>query len=60
VPFLFSHRRQLHLEACELNAQLVECIVPINDVEAATGLDFFTAFPDEIEAALEAVGGQTA
>lgn len=60
VGFLFSHRRQLHPEACDLDAQLVECIVPISIVEAATGLDFFTAFPDEMEAALEAVDGQTA
>lgn len=60
VAFLFSHRRQLHPEACDFDAQLVECIVPVSVVEAATGLDFFNAFPDEIEAALEAVDGQSA
>ena len=60
IAFLFSHRRQLHPEACELDAQLVECIVLISVVEAATGLDFFNALPDEMEAALEAVDGRSA
>ena len=60
VAFLFSHSRQLHPEACELEAQLVECIVPISVIEAATGLDFFTSLPDQLESDLEAIDGRTA
>ena len=60
VGFLFVHRRQLNPEACPLDANLIDCIVPISVIERATGLNFFDDLPEELESELEAIDGQTA
>ena len=57
VGFLFAHRRQLVPEACPLEAELADCIVPIVSIEAATGLDFFAGLA-QLEDELEAIDGQ--
>jgi len=60
VGFLFSHRRQLHPEACPLESELIDCIVPIRAIEEATGLDFFNALPEQLETDLEGIDGRSA
>lgn len=57
VGFLFAHRRQLVPEACLLNAELADCIVPIASIEEATGLDLFNGLA-QLEDELEAVNGE--
>jgi endonuclease G len=57
VPFLFIHTTQVGLHGCALDAVLASCIVAIADIEAVTGLDFFAAFDDELEALLQPPDG---
>jgi endonuclease G len=57
IGFLFAHRRQLVPEACPLEAELVDCIVPISVIEAASGLDVFNAFA-QLEDDFEAIEGR--
>lgn len=58
VPFLFVHMRRLDPAGCDLEAELVDCIVTVADIERVAGADFFNALPDSIEAALEATDGR--
>ena len=57
VPFLFVHTAQLGSSGCELDAVLEACIVAISDIEALTGLDFFTVFSPEFQAVLKTPDG---
>lgn len=58
AAFLFAHRRTLHEDACGLEAELMECIVPVGTIENLTGLDFFNALPDPVEYELEVSDGR--
>ena len=58
VGFLFAHRRRLVPEACPLEAELADCIVPIARIEAAAGLDLFSGLA-QLEDELEAIDGET-
>jgi hypothetical protein len=40
--------------------QLIDCIVPIRAIEEASGLDFFNALPEQLEADLEGIDGRLA
>jgi len=42
VAFLFAHDEQVNAPGCSLDAALEECIVSVDEVETATGLDFFS------------------
>lgn len=57
VGFLFAHRRALIGQACSLDAELAECIVPISVIESVSRLDFFSGLPDNVEAQFEAIDG---
>ena len=57
IGFLFAHRRQLVPEACPLEAELVDCIVPISVIEATSGLDVFNAFA-QLEDDFESIEGR--
>ena len=54
VGFLFAHERQDHVLACPLTATLQDCIAPIDAIEEASGLDFFSTLSDDTEALIEA------
>lgn len=58
VAFLFTHRRQLDANACPLDAELADCIVPFEIIESLTGLDFLRHLPDPIECEIEQTGGR--
>lgn len=57
VPFLFAHGAQLDGKGCVLDAEIESCIVPVGDIEALTGLDFFSELDHAVEARLEAGDG---
>jgi hypothetical protein len=52
-----STRRRSVPNGCALDAVLASCIVAIADIEAITGLDFFAAFDDALEALLQTPDG---
>ena len=58
AAFLFAHRRKLHEDACGLEAELRDCIVPVGTIEALAGLDFFNALPDPVEYEVEVSDGR--
>jgi hypothetical protein len=58
VPFLFVHEMQIGDHGCELDAALEDCIVAIPDIEAISGLDFFSAVDDQFEAILQNPDGK--
>lgn len=58
VAFLFTHRRQLDGNACPLEAELADCIVPFETIESLTGLDLLRHLPDPIEHAIEQTDGR--
>lgn len=57
VPFLFVHTAPVGPHRCPLDAELQECIVAIEDIEAVTGLDFFAGFDADFEAVLQTPDG---
>ncbi len=59
IGFLFTHRRQLIPEACPLEAELVDCIVPISVIENVSGLDFFSSL-GPTESGFETIDGLAA
>jgi len=61
VAFLFEHRRNITDDGagCPLDANLADCIVPVEVIERETGLDFFTALPGTRELELESTDGAT-
>jgi len=56
VGFLFAHRRQLVPEACNLDAELADCIVPISVIEDSSRLDFFSDLR-QLEVEFESLDG---
>src|SRR5690606_17655855 len=50
VPFLFVQHERVGSKGCHLKAMLKDCIVTVADIEAITGLDFFSdlAKSDEV------------
>src|SRR3546814_6412444 len=59
VPFLFVHHDRIGSRGCELKAALEDCIVRIADIEAITGLDFFSGMAKSDETWLENSDGHT-
>jgi endonuclease G len=58
VPFLFVHTSPIGPHGCALDKELVDCIVAIADIEAITGLDFFSGVDDAFETILQHPDGQ--
>jgi DNA/RNA endonuclease G (NUC1) len=57
VPFLFVHTAQIGSQGCALTAALPDCIVAVADIEAVTGLDFFTGFDSAFGGILQTPDG---
>jgi endonuclease G len=49
IGFLIPHK--------ESNKPLYNFVVPVNDIEKMTGIDFFKDLPDDVENRLEADNG---
>lgn len=47
VPFLFVHQARVSPYGCDLDAKLKDCIVTIEQLEAASGYDFFSMLSAE-------------
>jgi hypothetical protein len=58
VAFLFVHEAPIGPKGCALDAELETCTVEVGDIEAITGLDFFSGLADEDEALLEGTDGR--
>ena len=53
VAFLFGHDPAGQAQGCALDAKLTDCVTSVDNVEAVSGLDFFSALPDSHQSALE-------
>jgi endonuclease G len=47
VPFLFVHQARVSPYGCEMEAELKECIVTLEELETASGYDFFSVLSGE-------------
>ena len=54
VAFLFWHVAEGEVPGCDMDGELDDCVVRVNLVEDATGLDFFPALNDGQEEGAEA------
>jgi hypothetical protein len=57
APFLFAHPDRIGDHGCALDDILEACIVAIPDIEAVTGLGFFSGFEPGFEAILQTPDG---
>ena len=54
LSFLFAHDKEANGPGCPLHAELRDCVVSVDKVELATGLDFFTELPEASQHSIEA------
>ena len=54
IAFLFAHDDRVDAPGCSPDAALEKCIKSVDEVETATGLDFFSALSDTEQQQLEA------
>ena len=53
LAFLFAHDREANGPGCPLHAELRDCVVSVDKVEMATGLDFFSELQETEQHSIE-------
>jgi len=53
VAFLFGHDTEGESQGCELDSELIECVTSVAKIQEVSGLNFFSALPDNHQETLE-------
>lgn len=54
LAFLFAHDKEANGPGCPLHAELKDCVVSVDKIEMATGLDFFNELSETVQHSIEA------
>ena len=59
VAFLFGHDTEGKSRGCALDSELIDCVTSVAKIQEVTGLNFFSALPDNHQEALESKPNKT-